>query len=140
SEFISIGNGSLLTNTILYAPTSAIHVHLGTQASNIEVVANFITIEPVLIGNQPQILCACFDDFTQNDGTSVVIPAGHAFLSLGVKFFISLSCDPAAGVQVPANITSDSDATLNITGLTTAGRHLIVTSTAGTFCSTKLLN
>jgi len=141
SEFISIGNGSLLTNTILYAPTSAIHVHLGTQGSNIEVIANFITIEPVLIGNnQASALCACFDDFTQNDGTSVVITAGHGLLSPGVKFFISLSCDPAAGVQVPANITSDSDATLNITGLTTAGRHLIVTSTAGTFCSTKLLN
>ena len=139
SEFISIGNGSLLTNTILYAPTAAIHVHTGTNATNIEVVANFITIEPVLVGNNVENHCACFDDFTQNDGTSVTITTGHGFLSPGVKFFISLSCDPAAGVQVPANITSDTNATLNITGLTTAGRHVIVTSTAGTFCSTKLL-
>ena len=139
SEFIAIGNGSVLTNTILYAPTSAIHVHTGTNATNIEVVANFITIEPVIVNNVPPVLCACFDDFTQNDGTSVTITTGHGFQSPGVKFFISLSCDPAAGVQVPANITSDTDATLNITGLTTAGRHVIVTSTAGTFCSTKLL-
>jgi hypothetical protein len=139
-EFIIIGTGSTLNDVLLYVPTAAIHLHLGTTGTNVEAVANFITVEPVILVKIPQVFfCACFDDFQQLDGTLVTITGGHQFLKSQAKFFISPSCDPAAGQSPPQSITSEQDATLNITGLTTAGKHVIVTSTAGTFCSAKLL-
>jgi len=139
-EFIIIGSGSILADVLLYVPTAAIHLHLGTTGTNVEAVANFITVEPVILVTQiVTTFCACFDDFTQN-GNTVAITTGHGFSKPGVKFFVSPSCDPGAGVQVTATITSDSAATLNIAAAApTAGKHLIVQSSAGTFCSTQLL-
>jgi hypothetical protein len=66
TEFIRIGTGSHVKDSILYAPTAAIHYHLGSTGENIEVVANFITIEPVIITNPPtppEEVCKCPDGF-----------------------------------------------------------------------------
>jgi len=55
--FINIGNNNILNNVVLYVPTSGIHTHTGLQATNLEAVANFITLEPK--DNPPGFVCEC---------------------------------------------------------------------------------
>lgn len=145
TEFINIGNGNHLKNVVLYAPTAAIHLHLGTTGSNIEAVANFITVEPVILNNVPlDQECACFggpvSDFLNGNTLSLI--GGHGLNLPGNKFFLSPSCDPAAGVDITAKLTSpptDDTATFDLTGVTTTNQHVLVQSTAGTFCSADTL-
>jgi hypothetical protein len=138
TEFINIFNGSNLSNVVLYAPTAGIHLHTGFTGNNIEAVANFLTVEPGIVNNAPGVVCACFEGVALV-GTNVLLSGGHQLNDPGNKFFLSPTCDPAAGVQVTATAVSDTNATLDVTGKTTTGRHVIVQSTAGTFCSATTL-
>jgi hypothetical protein len=138
TEFINIFNGSNLTNVVLYVPTAGIHLHTGFSANNIEAVANFLTVEPGIINNAPEVVCACFEGVALV-GTNVFLTGGHQLNDPGNKFFLSPSCDPAAGVQVTATASTDTTATLDVTGKTTTGRHVIVQNSAGTFCSATTL-
>lgn len=145
TEFINIGNGNILKNVVLYAPTSAIHLHLGTSASNFEAVANFITVEPIIINNV--VLdqeCACFGGPVSQflNGNTLSLIGGHGLNLPGNSFFLSPTCDPGAGVDITAKLTgppTDDTATFNLTGVTTTNQHVLVTSTAGTFCSADTL-
>ena len=137
-EFLSIGNFSTVTNVIFYVPSAAVHLHLGTVGNNFETVANFITVEPIVVESQPFAVCACFEGM-QLSGNNVLLSGGHKLNDINNKFFLSSTCDPAAGVQVTATASTDTTATLDVTGKVTAGKHVIVQSTAGTFCSATTL-
>ena len=138
TEFINIFNGSKLTNVVLYVPTAGIHLHTGFTGNNIEAVANFLTVEPGIIVTVPTNFCACFGDLNKV-GNNVFLSLGHELDNPQTTFFLSPTCDPAAGVQVTATATTDTTATLDVTGKVTAGKHVIVQSTAGTFCSAGTL-
>jgi len=139
TEFFLIGNQSTLTNVVFYVPTAGIHLHTGFVANNIEAVANFLTVEPGSIGTAPAPpFCVCFADLTKS-GNNVFLSLGHELDNPQATFFLSLTCDPAGGVQVFATGATDSTATLDVTGKTTTGRHVIVVSPGGTFCSAATL-
>jgi hypothetical protein len=137
-EFLSIGNFSTVKNVIFYVPSAAVHLHLGTVGDNFETVANFITVEPIVVETVNVVACACFEQMVLS-GNNVFLSFGHKLNDPGNKFFLSSTCDPAAGVQVNATASTDSTATLDVTGQVTAGKHVIVQSTAGTFCSATTL-
>ena len=137
-EFLSIGNFSTVTNVVFYVPSAAIHLHLGTVGNNFETIANFITVEPIVVETGTLVVCACFEGM-QLSGNNVLLSGGHKLNDPGNKFFLSPTCDPAAGVQVNATASTDSTATLDVTGKSPAGKHVIVQSSAGTFCSATTL-
>jgi len=134
SEFIKIGNGNHLKNVVLYAPTSAIHLHLGTTGQNIEAVANFITVQPVILfpgGVTPE--CGCFEDVAKV-GTNVFLTGG---LNLDVvdKFFISADCNVAGAIEVTATALSATTATLDVAGKPAGTYHVIAQWNTGTYCN-----
>src|SRR5262249_15557103 len=142
TEFIIIGGGTQLTTVVLYAPTAAIHLHLGTTGTNVEAVANFITVEPVILKNAPVEKCGCFAGVTDGNN-SVSIDNGQSLLAVQA-FFLSNSCDVtpcnAPGcVQVPAanvNVIDNATATLNTTGLPAGTyNHVVGQWSSGTFCN-----
>jgi hypothetical protein len=139
TEFIKIFNNSNLSDVVLYAPTSGIHLHTGMNANGLEAVANFITVEPIIVvGQPPAPFCPCFAEFIKT-GNNVFLFGGHNLNNPLNLFFISPTCDPAAGEQVNATASTDATATLDVTGKTTTGKHVIVQGPSGTFCSSALL-
>jgi len=140
TEYFSIGGSSTLNNVVLYAPSSAIHLHSGisgtTAANNIEAVANFLTVEPINIETVIPPTCGCFEDVTKA-GTTLQITGGNN-LNQANAFFISPTCDTTGATQVnPIGAVTPTDATLDVSGKTCAapGCHVIAQFTAGTWCS-----
>jgi hypothetical protein len=140
TEFISIGSGSTLTNVVLYAPTSAIHVHGGTNGTNVEVIANFITIEPVIIVNQvvsPE--CGCFEDVTHVANSATVHLGNGQNLLQATGFFLSADCNIAGAVTVNPTpgpkCTSNTDCDLLVSGKPAGNYHVIVQWNTGSYCN-----
>lgn len=142
SEFISIGNGSNLTNVVLYAPSSAIHLHLGMTGSNIESVANFQTIEPIVItAPSPTGACGCFSSVT--DGNNTVSISDGENLTAIQQFFLSTSCDvttctaPGCNAIPSANVTvlNNQQATINTTGVPAGTYKVVGKWSSGTYCN-----
>jgi hypothetical protein len=142
TEFIIIGNGSTLSNVVLYAPTSAIHLHLGTTGTNVEAVANFVTVEPVILKNTPVNDCGCFSGVT--DKVNSIAIDGGSNLTAVQDFFLSNSCDvtpcTAPGcVKVPAaqvTVVDDKTATIDTTGLPAGNYgHVVGQWNTGVYCN-----
>lgn len=139
TEFIKIFNQATLTDVVLYAPTSGIHLHTGLQASGLEAVANFLTIEPIIVvGPPPNPVCPCVET-VDKVGTNLFLAGGHKLDAAGNRFFLSVDCDPAGDPEVFRTASTDTTATLALAGNPTTGRRVIITNTAGSFCSSVIL-
>lgn len=144
TEFISIGSGSTLTNVILYAPTSAIHLHGGTNGTNVEAVANFITVEPVILENIPVgAECGCFEDVTHVANSATVHIANGQNLLQATGFFLSATCNVAGAVSVSPTpgptCTSNTACDLSVSGKPAGTYHVIVQWNTGTYCNDTLV-
>lgn len=139
TEFIKIFNNSVLTDVILYAPTSGIHLHTGMSATGLEAVANFITVEPIIVeGVIESAVCPCVETVDLL-GTNLFLGGGHKLDDPNNRFFLSADCDPAGKPEVFRTASSDTTATLDVTGQVTTGKRVIITNTAGSFCSSVIL-
>jgi hypothetical protein len=139
TEFFSIGNGSTLTNVVLYTPTGAIHLHTGFNANGIEAVANFLTIQPGLIGGVVEKVCGCFDGVAQA-GLSVSITKGQ-HLDQASGFFVGTTCGPGGLISVPATAVTPTTATLDLSGagVPPGTYHVIAKFDSGSYCSDDLV-
>ena len=133
TESISIGNNSNLSNVVLYAPTSAAHLHTGMQATNFEAVANYLTVEPTVIGGQVEKPCGCFDEVAKQ-GTDIVLSGGQN-LQNASSFVLSANCDPAGGTTVPATAQSATGATLDVSGVAAGTYKVIAIFDSGSYCN-----
>jgi hypothetical protein len=148
TEFISIGNDSILTNVILYVPSAAIHLHLGTTGKNVEAIANYITVEPVVLETEDVGTdCGCFETVTPTTFTTILQISDADNLAKVEKFFLLVgTCDvPAVCAapncfQTPFTLNAlQTQATLDTT-LVGAGTYKVVGQwTAGTFCNNTLV-
>lgn len=145
TEFIKISNSNTLTDVVLYAPTSGIHLNTGLRASTgFEAVANVVTVEPSIIENGVELECGCFGKVT-HDTTSVTIDDGTK-LTDAIKFFLTrtglpTTCNPAVcpgldclDVTGDTTVANDQTATIDTTGLTSGTYQVLGQWTAGTFC------
>jgi hypothetical protein len=147
-EFIKIFNGADLKNVNLYAPSDGIHLHSGLHAKNLEAVANFIDVETITTGGSSNEPCACFGGpvaaFLDPATNHLNLIEGHNLNDNQNKFFLSPTCDPAGAgsVDITGKLippATDDKASFNLTGVTTTGKHVIVVSQSGSFCSKGLL-
>ena len=139
TEFIKIFNNATLNDVVLYAPTSGIHLHTGMQADGLEAVANFITVEPIIANPPPPgAVCPCVET-VQLSGTNLLLAGGHNLDAQGNRFFLSVDCDPTGDPEVFRTASTDTTATLALAGNPTTGRRVIITNTAGSFCSSVIL-
>lgn len=141
TEFISIGPNNRFNNVVLYAPSAAIHVRGGSQGTNFEAVANFLTVEPVQFNNETPPECGCFDTVT--DGNNSVTISGGENLTKVQKFFLSTSCDVTTCVapgcnEIPAgnvNVVDNANATINTTGVPNGTYKVVGQWSSGTYCN-----
>lgn len=147
TEFISIGNNSVLTNVILYTPSSAIHLHLGTVGTNVETVANFITVEPIVMESTGTDLdCGCFETVSPTTFTTSLTIENATNLAAVEKFFVTTTCDvPAVCAapncfDVPFTLNAGQTvATLNTTAVVAGTYKVVGQWSAGTFCNNTLV-
>ena len=127
-----------MNDVVLYAPTSAIHLHTGMTANNLEAVANYITVEPIVVRGVPPSVCPCVQT-VDLVGTNLFLAGGHNLDDPGNRFFLSVDCDPTGDPEVFRTASTDTTATLALAGNPTTGRRVIITNTAGSFCSSVIL-
>ena len=131
SEAISLGNGNQLTNVLLYSPTNAIHLRTGSTASNFEAVANYLTVEPTVISNVPNLGCPCFLNLAQA-GTTISLSGGTDLDKS--TFVLSATCNVAGGTPVPATAATATTATLDASGVAAGTYRVIAIGASGSYC------
>jgi hypothetical protein len=136
-ETISLGNGNILDNVLLYAPTNAIHLRTGSVATNSELVANYLTIEPTRI-EPVEDLCGCFSR-VEKVGTNIFLSEGQS-LDRATSFVLSANCEPTGGITVPATAQTSTTATLNAAGVP-AGTYKVIGifGNNGSYCNNTLV-
>lgn len=150
TEFISIGNDSILKNVVLYAPSAAIHLHLGMTGDNVEAVSNFITVQPIVIQNpQNPKECGCFNNVTPESPalfTTTLTVEDATNLAQVDKFFVTTTCDVPAVCAAPTCFdvpftlnAGQTVATLNTTAVTAGTYKVVGQWSAGTFCNNTLV-
>lgn len=141
TEAITVGNNSVINNSILYAPFARAHLHQATFGQGVEVVAVLIIVEPVKLVPPPPRGCACIGEIAKNQST-IDLSNGCGLNIPQNLFFVSLTCATvcpgpdctAATLAAPA--PTDGTATLNIPVVPVPGDyHVIVVSPGGQFCT-----
>jgi hypothetical protein len=138
---VTLGNNIRFVNTFVNVPVGGVHIRMGSVLEgNSEILGRRVIIEPItnVVELNP---CPCIRTIAQS-GTTLTL-TGEEFIFNNQQVVASVlattgSCDPAAGTAVPFTVNSDTQVTVDVSGLAPGTYGLITTygfGTVGSCCT-----